>query len=88
MTNNSEEEKEGQQKLRLYIIHLDGCNHTRIVNAQYLRDTVHKLAGQYFCICQSKLAEPLQERTTYIQPSSRKKSYNETFYSDFQLVTV
>ena len=50
MTNNSGE-KEEQQKTRLYIIHLDGCNHTRIVNAQYLRDTVHKLAGESFYIC-------------------------------------
>lgn len=50
MTNNSEE-KEEQQKPRLYIIHLDSCNHTRIVNAQYLRDTVHKLAGESFNIC-------------------------------------
>jgi hypothetical protein len=56
MANNSEEEKEGQQKPRLYLLNLDGYNHTRIVNAQYLRDTVHKLAGQSFCICQSKLA--------------------------------
>jgi hypothetical protein len=56
MANNSEEEKEGQQKPRIYLFNLDGCNHTRIVNAQYLRDTVHKLAGGSFCICQSKLA--------------------------------
>jgi hypothetical protein len=54
MTNNSEEEEEeeeGQQKPRLYIIHLDGCNHTRVVNAQYLHDTVHRLAGESFYIC-------------------------------------
>jgi hypothetical protein len=50
MTNNSGE-KEEQQKTRLYIIHLDGCNHTRIVNAQYLSDTVRKLAGESFYIC-------------------------------------
>jgi hypothetical protein len=50
MTNNSGE-KEEQQKPQLYIIHLDGCNHTRILNAQYLRDTVHKLAGESFYIC-------------------------------------
>jgi hypothetical protein len=50
MTNNSGEKVE-QQKPPLYIIHLDGCNHTRIVNAQHLRDMVHELAGESFYIC-------------------------------------
>ena len=51
MTNNSEE-KEEQQKRRLYIIHFDGCYHTRVVDAQYVRDAVHKIAGEFFYICE------------------------------------
>ena len=43
MTNNSEE-KDEQQKRRLYIIHFDGCNHTRIVDAQYVHNAVHRIA--------------------------------------------
>lgn len=51
MTNNPEE-KEGEQRPRLYIIHFDGCNHTRIVNAQYVRDAVHIIDGEPFYICE------------------------------------
>ena len=51
MSNNSEEKEEQQQKPRLCIIHFDGCNHTRIVNEQYLRDAVQRLGGESFYVC-------------------------------------
>ncbi len=52
MSSNSEEkeEQQQQQKPRLYIIHLDGCDHTRIVNEQYLSGAVHRRAGDSFYI--------------------------------------
>ena len=52
MTNKNSEEREGEQKRRLYIIHFDGCNHTRIVDEQYVRDAVHRIAGESFYICE------------------------------------
>ncbi len=51
MTNNSEE-KDEEQKRRLYIIHFDGCNHTRIVDDQYVHGAVHRIAGDSFYICE------------------------------------
>lgn len=52
--NSGEEEKreEQQERRRLYIIHFDGCNHTRIVDAQYVHDAVHRIEGESFYICE------------------------------------
>ncbi len=52
MTNNSEE-KDEEQKRRLYIIHFDACNHTRIVDEQYVRVLSTELQGSPFTYAKS-----------------------------------
>lgn len=62
MTNNSEE-KDEQQKRRLYIIHFDGCNHTRIVDAQYVHNAVQRIEGESYYICEKCETDELRRAT-------------------------